>query len=85
MQFPVHVKHRNEKFGTVVFDTLSEKVYVTGETGKDILQALEDGLDVPAIVARLQEAYEGSEEQITADVTEFVDGLLSSGLLASDN
>lgn len=85
MQFPVHVKRRSEKFGTVVFDTLSEKVYVTGETGKDILQALEDGLDVSSIVARLQEAYEGSEEQITADVTEFVDGLLSSGLLASDN
>ncbi len=84
MQFPTHVKWRSEKFGSVVFDTLSEKVYVTGETGKDILQALEDGLDIPSIVARLQDAYDGTEEQIRADVTQFVDGLRSDGLLASD-
>jgi hypothetical protein len=66
-----YVKWRSEKFGAVIFDTLSEKVYVTNEVGKDILCLFAEGLDTAASVARLREEYDGDEAQIASDVAAF--------------
>jgi hypothetical protein len=38
MQFEKHVKVRQEKFGSVMFETLREKIFVTNETGAEILR-----------------------------------------------
>ena len=38
MDFTKYTKVRNEKFGAVVFDTLNEKVFVTNESGDEILR-----------------------------------------------
>ena len=42
MGFEKHVKVRQERFGAVVFETLREKVFVTDETGAEILRLLEE-------------------------------------------
>jgi len=85
MYFADHVKWRSEKFGAVIFDTLNEKVYVTNETGNDILPLIGEGLDVPALAERLREEYAGDQAQIESEVAEFVNGLLAAGLLAEAN
>ena len=75
MQFAKHVKWRTEKFGAVIFDTLTEKVYVTSETGKDILPLIDEGLSIPEMAARLGDEFEADPAQIESDVAEFVAGL----------
>ena len=82
MEFAKHVKWRSERFGAVIFDTLNEKVYVTNEPGNNVLRLLGDGLDLHAVVARLQKEYEGHEEQIQSQTAEFVGELISEGLLS---
>ncbi len=83
MQYAKHVKWRSEKFGAVVFDTLNEKVFVTNETGDDILRLLHEGRSAAETVARLQEKYIGNEAQVESDVGAFIGQLQSAGLLAS--
>ncbi len=43
MNFTEHTKIRKEKFGTVVFDTLTEKIFITDEVGGQILELIEQG------------------------------------------
>ena len=50
MEFKKHVKIRDEKFGSVIFETLREKVYVTNETGSNILQLIKQGKDKQSII-----------------------------------
>ena len=59
MEFTEHTKLRKEKFGTVVFDTLTEKIFVTDEIGGDILKLIEQGKDLPEIVGELTESFDG--------------------------
>ena len=44
---------------------------------------MEDGLEPPAIITRLQEVYDGKAQEIESDVVAFVDSLTTKGLLAS--
>ncbi len=71
MNFTEHVKIRNEKFGTVIFETLSEKIFVTNESGGKILQLIEQGKDAPHIVAELQNIYV-HDSPIEKDVNDFI-------------
>ncbi len=82
MEFVKYVKVRNEKFGAVIFDTLNEKVYVTNETGKDVLGLIAEGLEGSTLVQCLGERYGEDSSNIQGEVTEFIDGLQSAGLLA---
>ncbi len=83
MHFAQYVKLRNEKFGAVVFDTLSEKVYITNESGKEILALMAEGLSACEIAEHLVRKYEDDTSEMQNDVAEFIDGLQSAGLLAS--
>lgn len=82
MKFTDHTKIRKEKFGTVVFDTLTEKIFITDEVGGEILQLIEEGKDVPEIVSALAESFDGDEESIEKDVVEFAEQLKSSKIIA---
>ena len=42
MEFNKHVQVRKEKFGTVIFETLKEKVFVTNSTGSEIIERLKE-------------------------------------------
>lgn len=82
MEFVKHTKYRSEKFGAVVFDTLNEKVYVTNETGNDILRLIDEGFEPAAIVERLERDYSGAPGQIKTEVEAFVENLVTAGLLS---
>ena len=80
MKFTKHVKIRQEKFGAVIFETLKEKVFVTNETGKDILRLIEEGKTINNIITILEKEY-GEKGHIKTDVIDFIDDLVKEGIL----
>lgn len=81
MNLAKHVKIREEKFGTVIFDTLREKVFVVNKQGADILRLVLDGKSKKQTVEALKQNYHASGEAITKDVTSFIDHLEKNKLL----
>lgn len=81
MNLAEHVKVREEKFGSVIFDTLKEKVYVTNETGKDILVLLKEGNTTEEIIDSLAEKYNEDKALMKRDVKDFIDALLKNRLV----
>ena len=82
MNFTEHTKIRKEKFGTVVFDTLTEKIFITDQIGGDILQLIEQGKDLPEILSVLGDNYDGDSQTIEKDVVEFTDQLKSDNIVS---
>ena len=82
MKFTDHTKIRKEKFGTVVFDTLTEKIFITDQIGGEILHLIEQGKDLPDIVSALGESYDGDEQSIKKDVVEFTEELKSNKIIS---
>ncbi len=82
MFFSECIKIREEKFGAVVFNTLSEKVFVTNETGKSVLASLKEGKAVAEIIESLADEYNiESRVDMEEEVADFVKALLENGLL----
>ncbi len=82
MNFTEHTKIRKEKFGTVVFDTLTEKIFITDQIGGEILELIEQGKDLPEILSMLGNSYDGDEQMIEKDVVEFTDQLKSNNIVS---
>ncbi|MCH7557235.1 MAG: PqqD family protein [Planctomycetes bacterium] len=82
MNFTEHTKIRKEKFGTVVFDTLTEKIFITDQIGGDILQLIEQGKDLPEMLNVLGDNYDGDRQTIKKDVVEFTDQLKSDNIVS---
>ncbi len=81
MNFTEHTKIRKEKFGTVVFDTLTEKIFITDQIGGEILQLIEQGKDLPEMLSALGDNYDGDRQTIKKDVVEFTDQLKSNNII----
>jgi hypothetical protein len=81
MKFTEHTKIRNEKFGAVVFDTLTEKIFITDPIGGQILQLVEQGKDLPEIVSVLGDSYDGDGQMMEKDVAEFTEQLRSNKII----
>ncbi len=81
MKFTEHTKIRKEKFGTVVFDTLTEKIFITDTVGTEILQLIEQGRDLPQIVSELSAAFDGDAQVMEKDIVEFTDELRSNNII----
>jgi len=84
MNFTEHVKIRNEKFGTVIFETLTEKIFITNETGARILGLIGQGRDLSQMVDELQKNYLANQE-IEKDVTDFIDCLKENNFIAGES
>ncbi len=82
MNLTEHTKIRKEKFGTVVFDTLTEKIFITDQIGGEILQLIEQGRQLPEIVSELGEVFDGDSQMIEKDVIEFTDQLKSNNIVS---
>jgi len=85
MVFTEHVKIREEKFGAVIFETLREKVFVTNETGKDILNLLQKGFSQEEIINILANAYSATLTEIRNDVINFINQLKENNILNTNN
>jgi SOS response regulatory protein OraA/RecX len=81
MVFNEYVKIREEKFGSVIFETLREKVFVTNETGKDILNLLQKGYSTDQIANILSDSYNNENDQIRNDVISFINQLRDNGII----
>lgn len=82
MEFKKHVQVRKEKFGTVIFETLKERVFVTNETGSDIVQLVKDGKKANEIINELALIYGTSAEAIAGDVNCFLENMVQQEVLA---
>lgn len=83
MNLTEHTKIRKEKFGTVVFDTLTEKIFITDEIGGEILQLIERGTELSQIVSKLGKTFDGDSQMIEKDVIEFTDQLKSNNIISA--
>lgn len=81
MKLKKRIKLKEEKFGVVVFDTETEKVFVTNNIGKEIIEKLKEGKNLNQIVDELVKEYEGDSEQIRKDVNEFIEQLKKMDLV----
>lgn len=81
MVFSEYTKIREEKFGTVIFETLREKVFITNKTGKDILNLLQKGSTLEEIVDTLVNSYSAPVIDIRNDVTNFINQLKDNHIL----
>ena len=83
MNFTEHTKIRKEKFGTVVFDTLTEKIFITDEIGSEILCLIKQGKDLPQIISELCGIFDGDKQTIEKDAVEFTDQLRADNIICA--
>ena len=83
MNFTEHTKIRKEKFGTVVFDTLTEKIFITDEIGSEILCLIKQGKDLPQIISELCGIFDGNKQTIEKDAVEFTDQLRANNIVCA--
>lgn len=81
MIFNEHVKIREEKFGVVIFETLKEKVFTANESGKEIVNLLQQGYSPEEIADSLKDSYIAETSQIKDDVIDFVDQLKDNQII----
>lgn len=81
MKFDKHVQIREEKFGTVIFETLREKVFVTNCTGADIIRSLQGERSSEEVVKELAMTYGTDASVIAADVNAFIEQLKQNQVL----
>ncbi|HTX06635.1 MAG TPA: PqqD family protein [Steroidobacteraceae bacterium] len=82
MRLARYVKFREEKFGGVLFETRSEKVFALNPTASAIVREIAGGsCDEPALITRLEERFSGSRGVIEREIAAFVGDLRGRGLL----
>ncbi len=81
MRLAKYVKFREEKFGAVLFETRSEKVFTLNPTATAIVREIEAGGDEGAIAARLKARFDDRDGAIEREVVTFIADLRQRGLL----
>ena len=81
MQLARYVKFREEKFGGVLFETRSEKVFTLNPTGAAVVREIQAGADENAIVDRLQDRFDDRSGAIARDVAALIAELRQRGLV----
>ena len=81
MRLAKYVKFREEKFGGVLFETRSEKVYTLTPTAAAVVQEIQAGTGPDQIAPRLEARFESGDGQIRRDVEAFLGELRTKGLV----
>ena len=81
MRLSKYVKFREEKFGGVLFETRSEKVFTLNAVATAVVREITAGADEKALVARLQERFEDRDGSIEREALVFVADLRQKGLV----
>ena len=81
MQLAKYVKFREEKFGGVLFETRSEKVFTLNPTATAVVREIGTGGDERVIVTRLKERFNDSTDAIEREVVAFIAELRQRGLV----
>ena len=80
MRLAQYVKFREEKFGGVLFETRSEKVFTLNPTATAVIREIAAG-DEATIAARLKDRFVGQGEAIEREVAAFLAELRQRGLV----
>jgi Coenzyme PQQ synthesis protein D (PqqD) len=81
MKLAPFVKFREEKFGAVLFETRSEKVYTLSPTGAAVVREVIAGADASSLVSKLQAKYEDPSGKMASEATAFLGQLKEKGLI----
>ena len=81
MKLAPFVKFREEKFGAVLFETRSEKVYTLSPTGAAVVRAVIAGADTANLGSKLKEKYEDPTGKMEAEASTFLAQLKEKGLV----
>jgi hypothetical protein len=81
MKLAKYVKFREEKFGGVLFETRSEKVYTLNPTATAVVREIQAGSDEADIPARLKERFRNDSGAIEHEAQTFIAELRQKGLL----
>ena len=76
-----YAKFRQEKFGGVLFDTRSEKVYALNPTAAAIVREIGTGCDESGLIGRISQRFRGTHGAIEREVRAFTANLRQQGLL----
>jgi hypothetical protein len=81
MKLAPFVKFREEKFGAVLFETRSEKVYTLSPTGAAVVREVIAGADSANLVDKLKEKFEDPSGKMAAEAVSFLGQLKEKGLV----
>jgi len=81
MRLAKNVKFREEKFGGVLFETRSEKVFTLNATAAAVVREIAAGGNSAEIAARLAERFSGTSVAIEREVAGFITDLQQRGLV----
>lgn len=81
MKLAPFVKFREEKFGAVLFETRSEKVYTLSPTGAAVVREVIAGAESANLVAKLKEKFEDPSGKMAVEAETFLAELKIKGLI----
>jgi hypothetical protein len=81
MRLAKNVKFREEKFGGVLFETRSEKVYTLTPTAAAVVQEIAAGCASAEIGPKLADRFSAPQGTVEREVAEFVAMLRDKGLV----
>jgi coenzyme PQQ synthesis protein D (PqqD) len=81
MHLAKYVKFREEKFGGVLFETRSEKVFTLNAVATAVVREIEAGRDQPEIVSRLKQSFRDPDQAIEKEALAFIADLRAKGLI----
>lgn len=81
MRLSKYVKFREEKFGGVLFETRSEKVFTLNSVGTAVIREIQAARDQQEIVSRLKELFEDRDGAIERETLTFLIELRQKGLV----
>ncbi|HMD73239.1 MAG TPA: PqqD family protein [Steroidobacteraceae bacterium] len=81
MKLAKYTKFREEKFGGVLFETRSEKVYSLNPTAAAVVREITPGVDEQEVVERVKARYLDDGGAIEAEVRAYLAELRHKGLL----
>jgi len=81
MRLAKFVKFREEKFGGVLFETRSEKVFTLNPTAAAVVREIAAGRDEREIAPRLKEHFDDPAGSLDREVAVLVADLRAKGLI----
>ena len=81
MKLAKYTKFREEKFGGVLFETRSERVYSLNPTAAAVVREIAPGVDERQIVERLKTRFRDAGSVIEREALTFLAELRQKGLL----
>jgi len=81
MRLTRYVKFREEKFGGVLFETRSEKVFTLNPVATAVVREIQAGLTPPQIVRRMRQRFRDPHQAIEKEAQAFISELKAKGLV----